>query len=69
MVYAIYPRMCVSTKMTQNAVSSEALDPDSSKLVLSLADKSMGSNVLPCNPPLSNALRKLPVRNIMAEIL
>lgn len=44
-------------------------EQDNPNLVLSLAHKSIGSNRLPCNPSLSTALRKLPVRNIMAKIL
>lgn len=44
-------------------------EQDNPNLVLSLAHKSIGSNRLPCNPSLSTALRKLPVRNITAKIL
>lgn len=43
--------------------------PNDSNLVLPHAYKDAESEGPPCNPSLSTALRKLPVSNIMAEIL
>lgn len=47
----------------------EELDPDDANVVLSHAHKDAESKGPSCNPSLSTALRKLPVSNIMAEIL